>query len=195
MRTTLTRTLRRTVTVAGTTLAAVLAIALPASAHTSIVLDETDVVPWLAPLSVDGNDPLSYYGTLPQAGAIRSYQFDSPGTMPLSFALLLPDQAPENTLPATQLPRILIVAPDGHVTVVSPTIREVVPIPEIGQQYLRVSKYDGPSIAGRYSVIVTGLAGARFNISTGHHGVSFHGIERGSVATTQQIIDWYSTAP
>jgi hypothetical protein len=195
MRISLSRTLRRTVTVAGTAVAAVLAIALPAAAHTPIMLDETDVIPWQAPLSVNGDDPLSYYGTLPHAGAIRSYQFDSPAEHPLNFALLIPDLAPENQLSTAALPRIILIAPNAQVTVISPTVREVVSIPELGQQYLRVSKYEAPAVAGRYSVIITGLAAARFNISSGHHGVDFHGIERGQVATFDQVVAWYNTAP
>lgn len=195
MRISLSRGLRRTVTVAGTTVAAVLALALPASAHTPVLLDETDVIPMLAPLSVNGDDPISWYGTLPHPGAIRSYQFDSTAERPLNIELLIPDLAPENTLSTAAIPRILVIAPNARVTVISPSIREVVPIPEIDQQYLRVSAYTGPAVAGRYTVVITGLAPARFNISTGHHGVDFHGIQRGEVATFEQIIDWYNTAP
>lgn len=195
MRISLARTLRRTTTIAGTTIAAVLAIALPASAHTPVMLDETDVVPWEAPLAINGDDALSFYGTLPTAGAIRTYQFDSTADMPLKLSVFVPDQAPENQLSDAQLPRILLIAPNAQVTVISPTVREVVPIEEIGQQYLRVSEYEAPAVAGRYTVVVTGLAPSRFNVSSGYEGGPFHGIQRGEVATFQQVIDWYNTAP
>ncbi len=69
-----TRSFRRTLTVAGTLVAAVVAFGTPAQAHEAMLLDRTDVVPWTAPLIVDGTDPVATFGVLPRAGAVRSFQ-------------------------------------------------------------------------------------------------------------------------
>lgn len=189
------RALRRTLLIAGGTVGALLAFAVPAVAHTPVMLDKTDTVPALAPLAVNGDDPISFFGSLPRPGADRAFQFVMSAGQTVNISTLLPDLAPENQLATCDLPRVIVVAPDLHVTVVAPTLRISVPIPELDENYLLINLYTAPAVPGTYSVIVTGLAPARFNVSIGTEGDDFHGILRGQVATIEQIQQWYATAP
>jgi hypothetical protein len=179
----------------GVSAAALVAMAIPASAHTPVILNWTDIVPSTSPLALDGNDPVAFFGVIPRAWADRSFQFRMTAGQTVSVTTLVPDEAPENTLTAAQLPDVLLVAPNGRITVIKPTEHIAVPIPELNENYIIVADYSAPAITGTYSAIVVGTAPERFNVSIGTEGAGFHGLERGSVATTQQIQDWYATAP
>lgn len=188
--------LRRGLTLASSTTAAVLALALPASAHTPVMLDETDTVPWTSPRAVDGNAPMSFYGTLPNSTSWRSFQFTITDTAPgIEVNTFIPDLAPENTYAANDLPTVIVLTPDYKVITVRATMRIPVPIEEINQNYLLVGQYSGPAVAGTYSVVVVGAQPARFNISTGHEGLPEAGVVNGEEATFEQIQQWYATAP
>ena len=187
--------LGRAATACGASLAAVVTFALPASAHTPVMLDQTDTVPWTSPLVLDGNDPISFFGVIPTAGADRSFQFTMTAGQTVSVSTLIPDLAPENTLTPDQLPDVVLIAPDGTCAVVRPTEHIAVPIPELNENYVLVAEYSAPAVAGTYSAFIVGSAPERFNVSIGTEGAGFHGLARGSVATLPQIQSWYATAP
>lgn len=186
---------RRMLTVGATALATVLALAAPASAHTSVLLDASDQVPWVAPLAVDGTDGITFFGVLPRQGAVRSAQLALQAGQPVSVTLAIPDRAPENTLAISHLPQAVLIAPNGSVTVLNPTIRVPFREPELGLDLLFLRSYTNAAVSGTYSVVVTGRAPSRFAIATGIESEAFHGIRRGSVATDDQILNWYATAP
>lgn len=191
-----TNRVRRVLTVAGTATAAVLALALPASAHTPIFLDETDVVPWTAPRLYNGDSNASFFGSIPNNHSWRTYQFTiSDNTRGLDIATLVPDLAPENTLSPGNLPTLLVITPDFKAITIKANERTAVPVPALGHNYLQIAHYTGPSVLGTYSVIIAGAQPARFQISHGHHGVDWGGIEDAEAGTIEQIQEWYNTAP
>ncbi|MFI6542794.1 hypothetical protein ACIBO9_06070 [Streptomyces prunicolor] len=177
-------------------IAATIAAALPASAHEPVELDSSDVVPWKGPLILDGQSPTMLFGTLPRAGAVRSAQLRLTAGQQLVVNLAVPDQAPENQLTPKKLPTVTIVAPDFTVTQVKATIR--VPI-MIGEENplaaLLLASYSAPAVPGTYSIIVSGRAPSRFAVATGVEGLPFGGIERGHVATDEDVLAWYNTPP
>jgi hypothetical protein len=188
-----TASFRRALTVVGATTAAVVAFAAPAQAHTAILLDATDVLPWQAPLILDGTDPIATFGVLPDAGAVRSFQLRMQAGQQVLIEYQIPDLAPENGLPTAHLPVVVLVAPDGSVTALTPQMRE--PIEDSGQGYLRLRTYAAPAVRGTYSLLVTGLAPARFLLLTGIESEEFHGIARGSEATHEQLAEWLENPP
>jgi hypothetical protein len=176
---------------------ATIAAVIPASAHEPVQLDSGDVLPWKGPLLLDGQSPTMLFGTLPRAGAVRSAQLRLTAGQQLVVNLAIPDEAPENQLTAAQLPTVTIVAPDFKVTQVKATLR--VPI-KIGEENplnaLLLGSYSAPAIEGTYSIIVSdGRAAARFAVATGIEGLPFGGIERGTVATEEDVLNWYNTPP
>lgn len=187
--------LRRMLTVSSMTLATVLALTAPAVAHTPVLLDETDKIPWVAPLAVDGTDDFTFFGALPRKGAVRSFQLALQAGQPLNATLAIPDLTPENTLAVADLPRVFLFAPNGSFTVLVPTARVPFRDPDLGLDLLILRSYSSTAVTGIYSVVVTGRAPNRFVVATGVESEAFHGILRGSVATEDQIRHWYATAP
>jgi hypothetical protein len=191
--------IRRMLTVFSMALAAVLALAIPASAHEVVQLDESDVNPLVAPLILDGTDPIGWFGVLPKKETARSFQINLQAGQPLGVVITIPDKAPENTLSQSQQPRVFMIAPNGTVTVVNPTTRIPFPEPGRGVDLLVLREYFSTAgQTGTYSFIVHGPAPARFLVATGieeeiEH--DFHGMQRGELATQEQFDAWYATAP
>jgi hypothetical protein len=172
-----------------------IAVAIPASAHTPVQLDSGDVLPWRGPLILDGENPVMLFGTLPHAGAVRSGQLKMTAGQHLIVNLAIPNEAPENALPTTKLPEVFVVSPKGSVVEIKATMR--VPIQtEGGQNLLLLGNYTGTAIAGDYSIIVTGCAAERFATASGIEGDdAFAGVQRGRVATDDEVATWYATPP
>lgn len=186
---------RRLPWVAGVAVAAVIAVAVPAAAHTPVMINGSDTLPWIGPLALDGQDPIAFFGALPRPYQDRAFQFHMQAGEAITILSLVPDEAPENQLATGDLPVVELVTPDGMVVPIKPDMRVPVPIAELNENYILLDDYTATAITGTYSVIVTGAAPARFNISIGTEGGPFHGIERGTVATTAQIQTWYATPP
>ncbi|MEH1127381.1 hypothetical protein [Micromonospora sp. CPCC 206061] len=174
-------------------MASVLALALPAQAHEPVILDAGDVLPWNGPLILDGTQAAALFGTLPNAAAVRSAQLRMQAGDQLNIALAVTNLAPESGLASWQLPRVLVVAPNGSSTVLNPTVR--VPFTVGGMQLLRLREYSTTAIVGTYSLVVSGAAPARFLVSTGVEGVDLEDLERATIATPAQVAAWYNTAP
>lgn len=186
---------RSALIVAGTAMAAVVGIAVPASAHTPVMLTEQDRVPWVAPLVVDGTDPMGLYGSVNQAGDIRSAQLHFTAGQEVSIALLIPDEAPENTLTTAQLPTVTLIDPKLHVTQLTPALRVPISDEDSGNNFLLLLSYDATAVSGNYTVIVSSHAAERFALSTGIESEEFHGVLRAPVASEDEVEDWYTTPP
>jgi hypothetical protein len=186
---------RRVLTALGAAATAVVLTAGTAYAHPPVMLDESDRLPWRAPLVVDGTDAIAMYGVLPHPGAVRSAQYHFTAGQPLIVSLLIPDLAPENSLPASRLPVARLVAPNGSVTFLRPDQRVTFVDPDSGRHLMVLHNLQSTSIGGTYSVVVTGRAPARFIISTGVESEAFHGLRRAVVASDEEADEWYATAP
>lgn len=187
-------TARRGLTITGAAVTALLMFATPALAHHKpVMLDETDVVPWQAPLAVDGTDAVGFMGVVPRGG-VRSAQFRMKAGDELIMVYLTRDAAPENRLTTQQLPQVLVFTPDHKVIQLTPNIRESVGPP--GFEILRLREYRAPAVAGTYSIVVVGCSPARFTVSLGdEHNHTFDGLERGVLATPEQTAAWFANAP
>lgn len=189
------RGIRRLPVIAGMAVALLISGAASAWAHTPVMLTNGDRVPWVGPLALDGADPIAFFGALPQPHQDRAFQFRMQAGEAITIINLIPDEIPENTLAAQDLPVVTLVTPDNKVVVIKPDVRVPIPIAELNENYIMLDFYTATAITGTYSVIVTGAAPARFNISIGTEGGGFHGIERGTVASDAQIETWYATPP
>jgi hypothetical protein len=175
--------------------AAVIGLAVPASAHEPVLLDSCDVLPQTGPLIPVGTDPIGFFGVLPQLGSDRALQLTMKAGDQLNVGYGIPDQAPENTLATGDLPIVMIIAPDGTPTFLQPSIRVPLHNPDFDQDYLFLNNYATTAQAGTYSIVMLGRAPERIFMATGVEDSGFHGIERGSLATDQQLTDWYTTSP
>lgn len=175
--------------------AALLAFAVPASAHEPVLLDKCDVLPQAGPLLPVGTDPMGFFGVLPQFGADRAFQLTMKAGDELNIGYGIPDLAPENTLATNQLPIVMIIAPDGTPTLLQPNVRIPLHNPDYNQDYVFLNNYVTTAKAGTYSIIMLGRAPERIFLASGVEDSGFHGIQRGSVATDEQLVDWYASLP
>ena len=189
MRTKLTKPLRRAATVFTAALTAIVMLAAPALAHEPVILDSSDVLPWNGPLLLDGRAPVGLFGDLPNAGAVRSAQLNFVAGQQVELIYAIPNQAPETTLSTGKLPIVMLIAPDGKASVLSPNIRQVEgPAP---YDLMFLNQYSAPAVTGTYSLVVTGLAPSRFVISVGPESDLVPQIARGEFATLDQVNEWY----
>ena len=186
---------RKTLKMASTALVSLIALAAPAAAHENVLLDQTDIVPWVAPLALDGTNFVGFFGTL-EHPQVRSAQFNMEAGQPISMTLAVPNLAPENQLATADLPKIILVAPDFSFTVLEPTMR--IPVNNVegsGMNVLVLLRYGATAMTGTYSMLVVGGAPARFAVLLGV-SEEFDGIRRGEVATPQEILEeWYNNPP
>lgn len=163
-----------------------------ARAHNPVLLDEGDALPWVAPLAPDGTVSMAFYGELDRPWAFRSAQIRLHAGEQLNVELLIPDLAPENTLRRSQLPRLVLVSPDGDVRVLRARLREPF-FEEFSQQkLLYLAKYRATAVEGTYSLIVTGPAPARFVAVSGDREIFGVPLERANYASLTQIQAWYA---
>lgn len=182
----------RLLTTAATTAMVTIAIAMPASAHTPVELTRGDVLPWQGPLIVDGENPVMLFGDLPHTDAVRSAQLHMQAGQHLIVSLSIPDEAPENAMSNDQLPTVYVVSPTFKIVQLTPSTR--VPITtETGLHFLSLAAYSGTAEAGDYSIVVVAHTPSRFIVGTGVEGEPFEGVERGSVATQDEVTQWYDT--
>lgn len=175
--------------------ATLVAFALPAAAHTPVVLDESDQNPQVAPLALDGTDELVFFGSMPKAGAVRSYQMNLLAGQPLNLALAVVNKAPENTYPQYKMPVVFLVSPSGSVTTLAANQRTAVHNADFNVDLLILRRYAATAQSGTYSVIVVSAAPVRFVTSIGVESDVFHGLLRGSAASQEQVDNWYATKP
>jgi hypothetical protein len=186
---------RRAVGVSAGAIGLVMALAAPAMAHTPVILDSHDLVPWTSPLILDGTDPVALFGVLPHCFSVRSAQFTMQAGQQINLSYGIPDEAPEDQLPRSSLPVMLLVAPDHTDTVLSPDTSVTI-TPEPGMPITLVRQYSAPAQAGIYSIVMlSGCAPERFVALLGEDPGDFDGVARGSVATPEQVAAWFSTPP
>jgi len=175
--------------------ATILALAMPAQAHVPVLLDSHDVLPWNGPLVVDGSAGVALFGTLHSRLSIRSAQLKLTAGQQISVTVGIPNKAPENALPATSLPLVIVISPDGQITTLDAQMRVPVHNPDFNQDYLFIRNYVAPAITGTYSLVVVGQAPERFVVATGFESAVEAVIKRGQPATDEQLEEWYTTAP
>jgi hypothetical protein len=184
---------RSAAVVAATAMASVVAMALPAAAHTPVILTAQDRLPWVAPLVLQGTDPMGLYGTVDIPGDVRSAQLHFTKGEEVSIALVIPDEAPENTLTKAQLPTITLIDPKLHVTEITPELRVPITDDDSGNDFIILASYDTTAVTGTYSVIVSAHAPERFAVSSGIEDTGFHGLARATVADEDAVQEWYDT--
>ena len=191
MRRNYSRTRPRWIVAAAVTLAATIAAAMPAQAHTPVEISKGDVLPWQGPLILDGGSAAMLFGTLPHRGVMRAAQLHMQAGETLLVKVAIPDLAPENQLASSELPTVVVVSPSFKITILKPTMR--IPItPHPGLNLLVLAQMSGTALAGDYSIIVIGAAPERFLVATGDDGTPWGGVARGSVATDAEVAAWYA---
>jgi hypothetical protein len=131
--------------------------AQPAHAHQPVVLTAADTTPARGPLLVDGTVSFAVYANV-RSGTSRGFRVGLRQGDRLEIQLLIPDQAPANRLPASQLPIVRVTAPDGTQQRLPITERTPFFEPYSGTEYLYLARLTAPASRGIYRVVVTGAS-------------------------------------
>ncbi|MEV4381957.1 hypothetical protein [Streptosporangium sp. NPDC049644] len=184
------RRLRRLFTVVATTLLAMI-IATPAWAHHTVILTKANT-PGNAPRVVDGGVSFAFYGWINRPLDVRSFKLTFTAGQRVYFEGIMPDLAPENTIPNHHLPQILITTPSGVLINVAPTLRESFHEEHSHTQLIRFSRFDEPAEAGTYQFVIVGARQQRFALATGLKEAPGQ-LENGTIGTFYNVIHWYQT--
>ncbi|WP_143548947.1 hypothetical protein [Rhodococcus sp. ACS1] len=187
---------RQVLTVAATALALVCASA-PADAHTPVLLGPDDTAQTLdtSPLAPTGTTSFAFYTRTDAVGDTRAVRIQMAQGQPFHAQLLIPELTPETALPASQLPRLSIISPDGQLTTLDNTGRTPFFEPFTQTSYLTLTDTAAPAQPGTYALIVTGAAPARFVIATGDDEQFDAPLVGATIATTTDVQNWYRTPP
>jgi hypothetical protein len=195
---------RRLPALAITTLIAVtsaLGFASPAAAHDPIFLTDDQTTPDIGPYLPDGAISWAIYGTFPEAGQTRGFEFDLREGDDLYISLLIPNLEPEVGLPDPELPYVELTMPDGEVRTLEAEIREVFDEQFSQTSYVTLVEIKEPAIVGRHSVLVHSLAPSRFVVAVGEQEVFFtpadRTVDRPSdfLGIAGPLNAWYQTPP
>ncbi|GGO78424.1 hypothetical protein GCM10012289_60370 [Nonomuraea cavernae] len=185
-----TRRLSRILTVTITTLLALI-VALPAWAHHTVILTKANT-PGNAPRVVDGAVSFAFYGWMNKPLDVRSFKLTFTAGQRLYFEAIMPDLAPENTIPNHHLPQILITTPSGSLIAVPPTLREPFYEEHSHTTLIRFAKVDRVAEAGTHHIVVIGARQQRFALATGLLEAPGQ-LENGTIGTFYYVIHWYQT--
>jgi hypothetical protein len=130
-------------------------LAVPAQAHQPVDLGPADVSPVRGPLLPDGTVSYAVQASV-EAGEERGFRFRLKQGDRLAVQVLIFDEPPANTLPASALPSVTVVDPRGRR--LGLPVRERTQFLETysGRTYLYLSRVERAAVPGEYSVIVRG---------------------------------------
>ncbi|MFZ2174800.1 MAG: hypothetical protein WAW17_12360 [Rhodococcus sp. (in: high G+C Gram-positive bacteria)] len=176
---------------------ALVGAAAPAAAHTPVLLgpDATAQALDTSPLAPTGTTSFAFYTRTGSVGETRAVRIQLGAGQPFHAELLIPDLAPENGLPAPDLPRLSIISPDGQITALDNTERTPFFEPFTQTSYLTLTDTSAPAQAGTYALVVTGAAPARFVIATGDTEEFDAPLVGATAATPLDVQNWYRTPP
>jgi hypothetical protein len=178
-----------------------LGVSSPALAHDPIFLTDDQTTPDTGPYLPDGAISWAIYGTFPEAGETRGFEFDLRDGDELYVGLLIPNLEPEISLPDAELPYVELTMPDGSVRTLEAEIREVFDEQFSQTSYLTLVEIKEPGLAGRHSVLVHSLAPSRFVVAVGEREVFFTPAERtvdrpsDFMGIAEPLNVWYQTPP
>ena len=168
-----------------------------AHAHDPIILTAEQSTPADGPLLPDGTVSFALYGTLDSPSDTRGFRVNFQEGDALYFSLLIPDLAPENQLATGDLPRLEIVDPNGVMTEVDPSIRDIFEEPFSGTNYVRLADLTGVAVTSTYEVTIAGGAPARFTVSVGTKelfGTEVENVPNRDLGVAG-VMSWYQTPP
>jgi hypothetical protein len=138
----------------------------PAHAHQPVQLTAADRTPARGPLLVDGTVSFAVYADV-RKGQTRGFRMGMRSGERLEVQLLIPDRAPENRLPASDLPVVTIIDPAGKRTALPITERTEFFEPYSNTKYLYLARLSESAMRGVYKVVVTGKSSTQVPVVVG----------------------------
>jgi hypothetical protein len=130
-------------------------LASPASAHTPVILLESDTTPGSGPLLVDGTISFAVRASFTESGQNKAFRTVLKEGQELVVEYLIVDKKPENTFPNTKLPLLVITSPSGQVQIVELNERTDFYYPGLKTNFIYLARYKTTAEAGTYQLVVT----------------------------------------
>lgn len=153
--------LRSAVAVVGI-VTSVMLMTAPARAHQLVQLEASDTTPQAGPLLVDGTVSFAVRADV-TSGESQGFRFGLARGERLAVQLLIFDEAPENALPARELPKVTVTDPRGRRTLLRIRERTEFFEPYSARAYLYLSRLEREAVPGTYSVTVSGRSSTVVN--------------------------------
>lgn len=140
--------------------AAALGLAFTAStgsalAHERVVLTSQNVTPAQGPLINDGTIARAAYAAFTGAAQQRGLRVNFAAGQELRMELLITDTPTASRLPASRLPELIVIAPDGSRRALAISERTPFLEPYSGTSFLYLARLRTKAQAGTYRVLVT----------------------------------------
>jgi cytochrome b involved in lipid metabolism len=146
-------------------LATILLLPTSAHAHQPVTLLDTETTAARGPLLVDGTISFAIRAAFTKSNQKKGFRFGLKEGEDLNFEYLIIDKAPENKLKNTQLPQVVITAPNGSKTTLK--FNERSKFSYSGTNYLYLYRSTAPGLSGTYSVDITSKAKAAITLVVG----------------------------
>ena len=127
----------------------------PASAHTPVILLESDTSPSSGPLLVDGTISFAVRASFMESGQKKAFRTVLKEGQELVIEYLIVDKKPENTFPNKNLPLLVITSPSGQVKTVELNERTDFYYPGLKTNFIYLARYKTTAEAGTYQFVVT----------------------------------------
>jgi cytochrome b involved in lipid metabolism len=162
-------------------LVSVLLLPTTAHAHQPVTLLDTETTAARGPLLVDGTISFAIRAAFTKSNQKKGFRFGLKEGEDLNFEYLIIDKAPENKLKNTQLPQVVITAPNGSKTTLK--FNERSKFSYSGTNYLYLYRSKTPGLSGTYNVDITAKAKAAITLVVGEKEIPGD-VVRGVKATT-----------
>jgi cytochrome b involved in lipid metabolism len=142
-----------------------------AAAHQPVVLLDSDTTASKGPLLVDGTVSFAIRASFNKAGERKGFRADLKAGDQLSVQYLIVDKKPENALKISQLPQVVITAPNGSRVTMRINERTKFYEPYGKTNYLYLARYSAVAQAGTYSFLITSRAKSAITVAVGDREV------------------------
>lgn len=155
-----------------------------AAAHQPVVLLDSDTSASKGPLLVDGTVSFAIRASFNKAGERKGFRADLKAGEQLSVQYLIIDKKPENTLKISQLPQVVITAPNGARVTMRINERTKFYEPYGKTNYLYLARYSADAQAGTYSFLITSRAKSAITVAVGDREVPGEVLRGAAVAVS-----------
>jgi cytochrome b involved in lipid metabolism len=142
-----------------------------AVAHQPVFLLDSDTTASKGPLLVDGTVSFAIRASFNKAGERKGFRADLKAGEQLSVQYLIVDKKPDNALKISQLPQVVITAPNGARVTLRINERTKFYEPYGKTNYLYLARYSAVAQAGTYSFLITSRAKSAITVAVGDREV------------------------
>jgi len=148
-----------------------------AQAHERVILTEQHTNPARGPVLTDGTIARAAFASFDGPSQRRGLRVQFTEGQEIRMELLIPDTPPANRLPTSQLPQVVVIAPDGSQSTMRISERTTFFEPYSGITYLYLARLRQRAQPGTYRVLITSRSKAAVTavIGIGYREVSGHG--------------------